>query len=98
MHKKNKTTHNTSVFVHFMNRRLYNSVKYKLITPSKYHTLHKFQEKQPKTDQKRLIFARVISPSNVNFHRKLKMLILSFPQVRFYGTFFCVYKWYNAID
>ena len=81
-----------------MSRRLYNLVKYKLITPSKYHTLHKFQEKQQKTDQKRLVFARVISPSNGNFHRKLKMLILSFPQVRLSGTFFCVYNGHNAIN
>ena len=43
-----------------MSRRLYNLVKYKLINPSKYHTLHKFQEKQPKTDKKGLIFARVM--------------------------------------
>ena len=73
-------------------------VKYKLITPSKYHKLHKFQENQPKTDQERTHFCGVISPSKVNFHRKLKMLFLSFPQVRFYGTFFCVYKGHNAID
>ena len=53
-----------------------------------------FQEKQQKTDK----IDSVISPYNVNFHRKLKMHIFCFPQVRFYGTFFYVYKGHNAID
>ena len=79
--------------MHYMSRRLYNLVQYRLITPSKYHTLNKFQENQPKTDQKKTHFCGVISPSSVNFLKKLKMLILSFPKVRFYGTFFlCILR------